>query len=360
MVNALPDHRAKGRGAVSNPTGRFETEERVLVTDGWTEVEAERPALRTRVTIEAARSIITRNASPDIPFDRSINPYRGCEHGCIYCFARPTHSYLGLSPGLDFESRLLAKPNAHALLEAELRKPGYRCDVLALGTNTDCYQPIEREYEITRKLLETLASFAHPTCLVTKSTLVLRDLDLLSEMAKRRLVKVFVSVTSLKSEITRTLEPRAPHPKHRLETIRRLAEANVPVGVLVAPVIPFLTDSEMEGILEAAAAAGAKEAGTVALRLPREVAPLFREWLQATAPGKARHVMRLVQGMRGGKDYDSRFFVRGRGTGQYAELLGKRFELACRRLGLNATIAPLDRSRFCPPPTAGDQFDLFS
>jgi len=360
MVNVLPDRPCKGRGAVSNQTGRFETEERFSVSDDWTEVEADRPALRTRVTIDRTRSIITRNTSPDIGFDRSVNPYRGCEHGCIYCFARPTHAYLGLSPGLDFESRLLAKPNAHELLEAELRKSNYRCDVLALGTNTDCYQPIERKYEITRKVLETLAAFAHPVSLVTKSTLVLRDLDLLSEMAKRHLVKVFVSVTSLRPEVTRTLEPRAAHPKHRLETIRRLSQAGVPVGACVAPIIPFLTDSEMEGILEAVAAAGATEASYTALRLPREVAPLFREWLQANAPGKARHVMSLVQGMRGGKDYDSRFFTRRRGTGQYADLLGKRFKLACQRLRLNAEVAPLDRSQFRPPPTAGDQFDLFS
>ena len=357
MVNILPDRPRKGRGAVSNLTGRCETEERMAVSDGWT--EEERPALRTRITIDRTRSIITRNASPDIPFDRSINPYRGCEHGCIYCFARPTHAYLGLSPGLDFESRLFAKPNAHELLEAELRKSGYRCDVLALGTNTDCYQPIEREYKITRKVLETLAAFAHPVSLVTKSTLVLRDLDLLSEMAKRNLVKVFITVTSLRAEITRTLEPRAAHPKHRIETIRRLSQAGVPVGVMVAPVIPFLTDSEMEGILEVVVAAGATEAGTVALRLPREVAPLFREWLQANAPGKERHVMSLVQGMRSGKNYDSRFFVRGRGTGHYADLLGKRFKFACRRLGLNAKVAPLDRSQFRAPPTTGDQFDLF-
>ncbi|MCE2509784.1 MAG: PA0069 family radical SAM protein [Alphaproteobacteria bacterium] len=362
MVDLLPDRPRKGRGAVSNPTGRFEAAVRFAVADGWTEEREPEEAgpLRTRVTIDATRSILTRNNSPDIPFNRSINPYRGCEHGCIYCFARPTHAYLGLSPGLDFESRLFAKPNAPELLAAELRKPGYRCEVLALGMNTDCYQPIERRYEITRKILETLAAFGQPVNLVTKSTLVLRDLDILGEMAARRLVKVFVSVTSLRPEIARTLEPRAPHPKHRIETIRRLAEAGVPAGVMTAPVIPFLTDPEMEKILKTAAKAGAKEAGYVALRLPREVAPLFREWLEANAPGKANHVMSLVQGMRGGKDYDSRFFIRRRGIGNYAELLAKRFKLACRRLGLNEKAIALDCSRFRPPPGVGAQLDLFS
>ncbi|MGB1547186.1 MAG: PA0069 family radical SAM protein [Alphaproteobacteria bacterium] len=362
MIDVLPDRPRKGRGAVSNPTGRFEAEQRLAVADGWTEreMEEEEPVLRTHVGIDATRSILNRNDSPDIPFERSINPYRGCEHGCVYCFARPTHAYLGLSPGLDFESRLFAKPKAPELLANELRKPNYRCETLALGMNTDCYQPIERRFEITRKILETLDAFGHPVSLVTKSTLVLRDLDILKRMAARRLVKVFVSVTSLRPEIARTLEPRAPHPKHRIATIRRLAEAGVPVGVMTAPIIPFLTDSEMEKILETAAVAGAKEAGYVVLRLPHEVAPLFREWLEANAPGKARHVMSLVQGMRGGKDYDSRFFIRRRGTGNYAELLAKRFELACRRLELNRKSISLDRSQFRPPPIAGEQLDLFS
>ncbi len=326
--------RRKGRGAVSNPTPRFEPHERVALDDGWGALDEELPPLRTEVAIDRARSIITRNASPDVPFDRSINPYRGCEHGCIYCFARPTHAYLGLSPGQDFETRLFAKPDAPRLLARELRRPGYRCRVIALGTNTDPYQPIERTRRITRGVLEVLAAFAHPVAIVTKSALIRRDLDILAPMAARGLARVYLSIATLDRDLARRLEPRAPTPARRLEAIAALARAGVPVGVLVAPIIPALTDDRFERVLEAAAKAGARTAGYVLLRLPGEVAGLFQEWLAVHAPDRARRVMALVRDTRGGRDYDPRFGRRMTGEGAYAALIARRFALASARYGL--------------------------
>jgi DNA repair photolyase len=315
--------------------------------------------METVVTPEAAKSIIARNDSPDIPFEQSINPYRGCEHGCVYCYARPSHAYLGLSPGLDFETRIFAKTNAAELLRKELAVPGYRCSAMALGANTDPYQPAEREFRITRSILELLAECQHPFTIVTKNALVERDLDLIAPMAAKEMARVYISVTNLDAELARKLEPRASAPYRRLEAIKRLVDAGVPCGVLVAPVIPFITDRHMEEILERAREAGASEAGYILLRLPHEVAPLFKEWLATHYPLKAEHVMSLVRQMRGGKDYDSTFGVRQRGTGSFAELLGKRFELACERLGLNAgRRGGLDTTRF-RPPRSGPQLALF-
>jgi DNA repair photolyase len=354
----------KGRGAASNPTGRFEREQRHAVDDGWGAAwaaeEAEFPsALRTTLTKDTTRTIITRNASPDVPFDRSINPYRGCEHGCVYCFARPTHAFLGLSPGLDFESRLFYKPDAARLLEAELRNPRYECRVMALGTNTDPYQPVERRLGITRAILDVLAAHRHPVGIVTKSSLVLRDLDILAPMARDGLAQVCVSVTTLDPSLARKLEPRAPTPSRRIETIRALAAAGVPVGVMAAPVIPVLTDPELESILETASEAGACLAGYVLLRLQHEIKELFREWLVVHAPMKARHVMSLIHDARGGRDNDPRFGSRMRGEGAYAELIGRRFRLAAHKLGLDRERYRLDTAKFRPPPRPGDQLALF-
>jgi DNA repair photolyase len=315
--------------------------------------------LRTTVTIQPARTIIARNASPDIPFTQSINPYQGCEHGCIYCYARPTHAYHDLSPGLDFETKLFAKPNAPVLLRAELAKIGYRCDPIALGTNTDPYQPIEREWKVTRAILEVLCEHEHPFTIVTKSALVERDLDLIAPMAAKNMARVYISITTLDKELARSLEPRAATPPRRLQAIKTMSDAGVPVGVLTAPVIPQLNDRDLEAILEAAAASGARYAGWIMLRLPLEVAPLFRDWLDAHYPLRAEHVMSVLRQLRGGRDYDARFGQRMRGTGPFAELIEKRFALACRRLGLNRDHAPLDTSRFCPPVPAGPrQLDL--
>jgi len=360
MDDPLPPTPKKGRGAVSNPTGRFEKEIRYAVDDGW-DLADDLPPFRTTVTDEATRKIITTNDSPDIGFDRSINPYKGCEHGCIYCYARPTHAYLGLSPGLDFESRLFAKPNAARLLDEELRKPDYKPDVIVIGANTDPYQPIERERRITRSVLEVLSAFNHPAAIITKSALVVRDLDILASMAERRLVSVAVSVTTLDRELARKMEPRAATPPKRLEAIRRLSDAGVPVSVMAAPMIPFLNDAEMESILEAAAQAGAIDAGYVLVRLPHELKDLFSEWLETHWPGKAKHVLSLIRQARGGQLYTAEWGERMRGTGEYADLLAKRFRLACQRLGLNkgrARNAGLDCSRFRPPPRAGDQLTL--
>ncbi len=342
----------KGRGAVTNPAGRFERFEVVL--------EEEPPRLQTIVTPEATRSIIARNDSPDVPFDRSINPYKGCEHGCVYCFARPTHAYLGLSPGLDFESRIFSKPDAARLLERELRKPGYRCEVIALGANTDPYQPVERELGITRAVLEVLAEHRHPVSIVTKSSLVLRDLDLLVPMARQGLANVFLSVTTLDPDLARRMEPRAAAPIRRVETLRSLAAAGVPVGVLASPMIPAINDAELERILEACAAAGARWANYILIRLPGEVKELFAEWLETHYPLRAGHVLGLLREMHGGQLYDPAFGERMRGTGPYAELLRKRFEVACRRLGLNEKRPALDATRFRIPLRKGDQPGLFS
>ena len=355
----------RGRGATFNPLNRYRREGRQAYDDGWpatdegVTADAEPIPLRTTVTIQLARTIIAHNASPDIPFNQSINPYQGCEHGCIYCYARPTHAYHDLSPGLDFETKLFAKPNAPALLRAELAKRGYRCDPIALGTNTDPYQPIEREWKVTRGILEVLTEFEHPFTIVTKSALVERDLDLIAPMALKNMARVYISITTLDRELARSLEPRAAAPPRRLQAIKTLSAAGVPVGVLAAPVIPQLNDRDLEAILEAAAANGARHAGWIMLRLPLEVAPLFRDWLDAHYPLRAEHVMSVLRQLRGGRDYDARFGERMRGTGPFAELIEKRFALACKRLGLNRDREPLDTSRFCPPVASGQrQLDL--
>ncbi len=362
---AAPAAPAKGRGATFNPANRFRREQRVSVDDGWTSAadpedgDGEPPPPKTTVRIVAARTIISRNDSPDIPFTQSINPYQGCEHGCVYCYARPTHAYLDLSPGLDFETKLFAKPDAARLLRGELAARGYRCEPIALGANTDPYQPIEREWKITRSVLEVLAECDHPLTITTKGVLIERDLDLLAPMAAKGLVRVFISIAMLDRELARKLDPRAPAPQRRLQMIRSLRDAGVPVGVNVAPVIPQLTDRDLEAILEAAAAAGARHAGWTMLRLPLEVAPLFRDWLDVHYPLRAAHVMSLVRQIRGGKDNESQFGTRMGGQGEFADLIRRRFALACKRLDLNTDRdAPLDTSRFRPPGAAA-QLDLF-
>jgi len=350
----------KGRGAVSNRAGRFARQTVGHVDEAWADELEALPDLATVVRADAAKSIISRNQSPDVPFEQSINPYRGCEHGCVYCFSRPTHSYLDLSPGLDFETRLYYKQNAVELLEAELRKPGYVCKPITIGANTDPYQPIERAHRITRQLLEIMLEYRHPVSLITKGALIERDLDLLAELARLDLVSVHVSVTSLDEELKRRLEPRAASANARLRSIERLAAVGVPVGALVAPVIPALTDHELESIVEHVAAAGARSAGYVLLRLPHEVAGLFTEWLETHYPARAGHVMSLVRQSRGGRDYDSAWGRRMRGTGQFAELIDKRFELACRRNGLDRDKRRLRTDLFRPPERSGDQLGLFA
>jgi DNA repair photolyase len=350
----------KGRGAASNASGRFEGEERVAFDDGWGTADLELPPVRTTLTVDATRTIIARNDSPDIGFDRSINPYRGCEHGCIYCYARPSHAFLGLSPGLDFETRLFYKPNAAALLDQELRRKGYTCKPLALGSNTDPYQPAERKHAITRSILEVLRDFGHPVTIVTKSALIQRDIDILSDMARRKLAVVTLSVTTLSRDLARRMEPRASTPERRLETIAALAKAGVPVGVLSAPMIPALNDMEMEDILARAKAAGATGAGYTLLRLPLELKSLFKEWLEEHAPQKAAHVLSLVAQCHGGKIYDSAWSKRMVGAGPYADMLAARFDRACRKLGFAPrTTNALDTSRFRPPLQKGDQLALF-
>ena len=325
----------KGRGAVSNMPGRFESRVLTPVDDGWY-LDEPPPDPAESALPDRARSVITSNDSPDVGFDRSINPYRGCSHACIYCFARPSHAYLGLSPGLDFETKLFYKQDAARILEAELAKPRYVCKPIALGINTDGYQPLEKRLEITRAILAVLARCRHPVSIVTKSALILRDVDLLSALARDRLVSVMLSVTSLSNDIKRTLAPRTASPAARLRVIEELSRAGIPVGVMVAPVIPAITDHELESILAAARGAGATLASYVLLRLPHEVKLLFREWLAAHYPDRAAHVMSLINQARGGKDYDARFGLRMRGTGPYADLLRKRFALACRKLGFGA------------------------
>jgi DNA repair photolyase len=350
--------RRRGRGSLSNASGRYEPLARVAFDDGWQGLE-DLPPFKTTVTADTTRKIITRNDSPDISFDRSINPYRGCEHGCVYCFARPTHAYLGLSPGLDFESKLFMKPNAPELLERELSAPNYTPKVIAIGTNTDPYQPIERRYKIMRRILEVLDSAGHPVGIVTKSALVLRDLDILARMAKRDLVKVALSVTTLDAKLARTMEPRAATPQRRLDALRQLVKAGVPATVMVAPVIPALNDDEIERILEAVAAAGVRHAGYVLLRLPLEVRDLFREWLMTNFPDRYRHVFKLIRDMRGGKDYDSTFGQRQTGTGPIAWMIGRRFEVACEKLGFNAAKHKITTEHFRPPRPGAKQLDLF-
>jgi DNA repair photolyase len=351
-----------GRGAVSNATGRFEPTRREDFDDGWERDETTAP-LKTEVTMERPRVIITRNESPDISFDRSINPYRGCEHGCVYCYARPTHAYLGLSPGLDFESKLFVKEGAAGLLEKELAAPKYRPRVIALGANTDPYQPIERQYRVTRSVLEVLARTRHPVGIVTKSNLILRDLDILGPMAEQGLAKVFVSVTTLDRETARKMEPRAPTPERRLEAIEQLAKAKIPVGVMAAPIIPAVNDSEIEAILARAYLAGAREAGYVTLRLPLEIREIFREWLSVNFPDKLKRTLSLVQSMHGGKDYDSQWGRRMAGSGPYAWMIGRRFEIAAQRLGYRETPQVLRNDLFQAPAAAADagprQLSLF-
>ena len=350
----------KGRGAASNREGRFESSRSEVFDDGWTPDDEPAAPVTTHVTHERSRSIISRNDSPDVHFDQSINPYRGCEHGCIYCFARPSHSYLNLSPGLDFETKLFAKTNAAELLRAELSKPGYRVSPINLGANTDPYQPIERRYRITRQVLEVLHDCGHPLTIVTKNALVERDLDLLTDMAKRNLVRVFVSVTSLDNRLAAKLEPRASAPHRRVEAIRTLTAAGVPCGVLVAPIIPMLTDRWLEAIVERATQAGATMAGYTMLRLPYELKDLMREWLQQHFPERAEHVMSLVRQIRGGKENDARFGSRMRGEGEFAELIRQRFHIATRKAGLARTRdITLDTSHFVPPRAPSPQAELF-
>lgn len=345
QVNPL---KFKGRGAVTNATSRFEIATREKADDGWELLDEQLSPLQTELIPDSARTIITYNQSPDIPFDRSINPYRGCEHGCIYCYARPSHAYLGLSPGLDFESKIFHKPDAATLLENELAKPGYKCKPIALGGNTDIYQPVERELKTTRQILEVLNRYNHPATLVTKSSLIERDISLLADMARRNLIHTAVTLTTFDKTLARTLEPRATAPHRRLETIHKLGQAGIPVSVMVSPIIPALNDNELEHILQQAAAAGAHTAAYILLRLPQELTALFEEWLQQHYPLKAGHVMSLIRQSRGGKTNDSRFDSRMRGSGLYADMLAQRFRLAVSRLPFQPP-TPLDTSRFTPP-----------
>ncbi|MDO9382482.1 MAG: PA0069 family radical SAM protein [Hyphomicrobiaceae bacterium] len=354
----MVDHeRRRGRGALSNASSRFDAARSETFDDGW-EGEADLPPFKTEVRFDTTRTIIARNDSPDISFDRSINMYRGCEHGCIYCFARPTHSYLGHSAGLDFETKLYAKPEAAQLLERELANPRYSCATMALGTNTDPYQPIEREHRITRAILEVLDRTNHPVGIVTKSALITRDIDILARMAKRKLAKVAISVTTLDRKLARAMEPRASTPSKRLDAVRQLAAAGIPSGVMVAPIIPALNDSEIERILEAAKDAGATSAGYVMLRMPLEIKQLFREWLQAEFPDRAQRVIKLMQSMHGGRDYSAEFGLRQRGSGPYAAQIGQRFRLALTRLKLNTEREKLRTDLFRHPVLPGGQLPL--
>jgi len=353
----------KGRGSTGYLPGRFAVTTPDAIDDGWHDADTEgdiASAPHTQVIEEFARSVITRNQSPDIPFDQSLNPYRGCEHGCSYCFARPSHAYLDLSPGLDFETKIFAKTNAPEVLRRELAKRGYEPRPISLGINTDAYQPAERKLQLTRRIIEVLAETKHPFSLITKNALVERDLDLLAPMARERLVHVYFSITTLDNTLSSRLEPRASAPHSRLRAVKRLSEAGVPVGVMFAPVIPWVNDHEMEAVLEAAREAGATAAGYVLLRLPHEVAPLFRDWLQTHLPDRAAHVMSTVQQLRGGKDYDSRFGTRLRGEGVYADLLARRFALALKRYGFaGRRHPPFNVSRFVPPRAPSPQGELF-
>ncbi len=354
----VPPEAARARGAGSRDAGRFEAHQRVDEHDGW-DIPEELRVLRTEVSDEVPRSLLNYVRSPDIPFDRTINPYRGCEHGCIYCFARPSHAYLNLSPGLDFETRLIARPSAPRVLERELRARSYRVAPVAIGTNTDPYQPIERDRRIMRGVLEVLRDFRHPVGIVTKGALVERDIDILSGMARDGLARVGISVTTLDAGLARRLEPRAPSPARRLAAIRALTQAGVPVRLMVSPVVPALTDPEIERILAAGAEAGADAASWIMLRLPREVSPLWQDWLETHYPDRAARVMNRLREMHGGKDYDSRWHRRMRGEGPYAEIIGHRFAVAARRLGLDRPTPPLRTDLFRPPPRAGDQLALF-
>jgi DNA repair photolyase len=350
--------RRRARGAVSNRTGRFEGHARVRAHDGW-DLPEELPVFRTEVRRERPRSVINYVRSPDLPFDRTLNPYRGCEHGCIYCFARPTHAYLGLSPGLDFETQLVARPEAPVVLDRELRKRSYSVAPIAIGTNTDPYQPIERDHGVMRACLKVLQAFNHPVAIVTKGTLIERDLDILAPMAAQGLVRVGISLTTLQAGLARKMEPRVPSPKRRLATMRALTGAGVPVRVMTSPIVPMLNDHEIEALLEAGKEAGADAASWIMLRLPLEVSPLFQEWLHAHFPQRADRIMARVRDMHGGQDYDAQWGRRMRGAGPYAEMIAARFKIAARRLGLDLKQPDLRCDLFRPPPKCGDQMSLF-
>lgn len=354
----LPGQRIRARGADTNRPGRFEPTAREAFDDGW-DLPEEQRLVATETRVERPRSAISWNRSPDLPFDRSINPYRGCEHGCVYCYARPTHAFLNLSPGLDFETRLIARPGIAEVLAAELRRPAYRVAPVAIGTNTDPYQPVERNHAIMRKVLAVLSAFRHPVWITTRGTLIERDIDLIAPMAAQGLASVSVSVTTLDEVLARRMEPRAPAPGRRLQIIRRLAEAGIPVRIQVSPLIPALTDHELEAVMIAGRDAGAQAANTIPLRLPLEVATLFRTWLEANVPDRAAHVMGRVRELHGGRDYDPEFGTRMRGQGLWADLIQRRADLARRRLGLKESLPPLRSDLFAPPPRVGDQLSLF-
>ncbi|MDA7424555.1 PA0069 family radical SAM protein [Thalassococcus lentus] len=357
-LRPVPKEQRRGRGAISRNSGRYERFTHADTHDGW-DIPEDRPILRTQVSLERPRSAITYQRSPDLPFDRSINPYRGCEHGCIYCFARPTHAYLGLSPGLDFETRLIARPAISEVLAQELRRKSYRVAPLAIGTNTDPYQPIEQEQEVTRSILSVLAAHRHPVAIVTKGSLIERDIDILSDMAKQGLARVGISVTTLDRKLSRSMEPRVPDPERRLKTIRRLVEAGIPVRVMASPIVPALTDPELEAILEAGAEAGATSASWIMLRLPLEVAPLWREWLVEHYPDRAERVLNRLREMHDGKLYSAQWHTRMRGDGPYAQMIDQRFRHAARRLALNTPQPALRSDLFAVPPRRGDQLSLF-
>lgn len=357
-MKPVSKNKAHGRGQQVWIKPRYASEQRDCLDDGWWQ-EEETGRLETTVMTEKVKTIISRNSSPDIPFEQSINPYRGCEHGCTYCYARPAHAYMDLSPGIDFETRLFAKPNAAEILEKQLAQKNYQCSPIALGANTDPYQPIEQEYKITRDILEVLNRYDHPLTIVTKSSMIVRDLDLLEEMARKDLVEVMISVTTLDAELARQMEPRAAAPWKRIRTIKQLHDASVPVGVMFAPVIPALNDTEMETVLEQATTAGATRAGYVLLRLPHEVRPLFRQWLQEFAPLKYNHVMHMLNDMRGGKDYDADFRQRQTGAGPFADIISQRFSNSCRRLGLNKQQLKLNTTNFIRPVLSGQQITMF-
>jgi len=354
----MQDKPFKGRGAVSNPDNRYHSHQRRKLDDGWYQDEP-LPKLKTILHRDASKTLLTRNQSPDVPFNVSINPYRGCEHGCIYCFARPTHAYLDFSPGLDFETQLVIKPEAPQLLKKALEKNNYHCEVIAMGTNTDPYQPVEKEQRTTRQILEVLSEYHHPLSIVTKSSLIERDIDILSCMAKRNLVHVSLSLSTLDKDMARTLEPRAASPRRRLQTLATLRQAGIPTGVLVAPVIPVLTDPEIESIVEQAAQSGVSNAAYVLLRLPLEVAPLFEEWLQAHYPLKYQHVMTRVRDTRDGSLYQSQFGVRGRGVGAFAKIIQQRFNAACKRYGIENPEIVLETEKFKVPEGMFSQMSLF-
>ncbi|WP_319824106.1 PA0069 family radical SAM protein [Thalassovita sp.] len=357
-IHLIETDRRRGRGALTNRTGRFERTETVRVHDGW-DLPEEMPPVRTEVREERPRSVINYVRSPDLPFDRSLNPYRGCEHGCIYCFARPTHAWLGLSPGLDFETRLVARPDAPVVLATELRRRGYAVAPVAIGTNTDPYQPLEKERRIMRACLQVLLDFRHPVAIVTKGTLIERDVDILTQLAALGLVRVGISLTTLDQGLSRAMEPRVPLPARRLKVIDRLSKAGIPVRLMTSPIVPGLNDQEIEALLVAGKAAGAQAASWIMLRLPLEVSPLFREWLEVQYPMRAKRIMARLREMHGGRDYSAQWGRRMRGDGEYAAMIARRFKAATRRLGLDAKQPDLRCDLFRPPPRAGDQLPLF-